>query len=204
MPPSASQAGSVAGGEAALPGPRGAVAAPVPRREPRKGCGRVSGPVRLRRGPATTGGSDRPGRGAASPRHSCGWLLLPVPSAPCHLRAGSVFRLITRLGLFRASFARPLTGMPFLPLLFLFFFSLLLLFWRTRVCAFHIWSSNVLSSAVWLRLPPLRPADSRAKCAHRVAADTAGRTEPPLLTVAGRASLLNFPPQKIIKLSDAS
>lgn len=196
---------------AGSPRPREAVAAPrrvslrcrSPERRPggfccppspREALGSCHSQRWLHRAPATMVGSETEGgSSSALPalRHYFGWLLLPGASAPCHLCAVSVLCLITCLGLFRAAFARLLRGMPFLPLLFL------LSLFGEPVCAFHIWSNNVLSFAVWLRLPPLCPA-RRELCSkmrspscykHRY---TAGRTELPLLTVTSRASLLRL------------
>lgn len=95
----------------------------------------------------------KPRRAAARspPREviSDGHPLLPDASAPCHRGGVSALCLAARLGPFRAAFARLRTGTSFLPLLFL------LLLLGEPVCAFHIWSSNVLSFAVCLGQPPL-------------------------------------------------
>lgn len=85
----------------------------------------------------------------------------------------SVLCFVTRLTLFSsASLTRLLTGTSSLPFLFFFFFFR---FFCELARAFHIWSSNVLSSALWLRLPlsARHRGSFPAKCAHQVGINTA-------------------------------
>lgn len=75
------------------------------------------------------------------------WLLLPG-LGPVSPMCCSVLCLVTCLALFSsASLTQLFTGTSFLPFFFFFFFNLFR-FFGELARAFHIWSSNVLSSAL--------------------------------------------------------
>lgn len=126
-----------------------------------------------RRAPVPAVGSDTEKSSSAAHPGRVRWLLPglgPVSPMCC-----SVLCLVTCLALFSsASLTQLFTGTSFLPFFFFFFLNLFR-FFGELARAFHIWSSNVLSSALWLRLPlsARHRGSFPAKRAHQAGTNTA-------------------------------